>query len=1031
MKSPGSVLIVVLGLLAILAIIGITFVTMSNLDRRTATNFAVQSQFMLAAEGAVDYVCHHLVQDLWAYNTLEESQAEEPGASHRHQYYSDCLLTDHNRPTVLKSENVGLLRNEPFDYPDKAYDPWLSSPINPTTGALFSNDGYAAHFSYGYQRAYRRVGKPAGFETPLGPYGLRDWGIDTDPQLRPNNLGFPAPGQGGTVMVPRYTYDIPGNSTGHGVWNPDLSFPFQTGLIRVSVTVLDHGRMMHLNAHGNKNQANERKGYYISDVDPSNLFGGGSGPGGGGLPNSFFSPSGTPTGLWAEADHPGNRIQKQVVIENPGRYGDHPFTLDEEFELRRLTGTYFYSRIEQLVTNLGSAPGATTQQAAGNRLNLTTVGWTAEVRPSFDRETGEVAEPRFLENGYEWRKTDLNLDLAKYVKRTLEELDLFDDEQQLNQFASNICAFRDGTPRENESLLRSYFGKKGASRQPVIEKMEVEFTREEEKKDDEGNVEEINQWWEITVWLRNPWRRLYVGASEKGLPLEGISLRANTGDTGTVQEDFGELESMSGADRLQWKERTKEATCTIKNTIDNPPNAEQERLASALRSISLLYKKTTIDRIDKDYIEQAGNGLKEGDNRTLERGITFRPEGATINGNDVLVVYIFLDRNDDGEPVWFEGNGAHTLPADAVPIRFPKSVKAYTDEDIPVGGLPPEWIDGVSDGTGGGGAGGDGGAVGFRAFPRVGDLNQVLCRFPRPGEEVEGEDDEHFWPWVPRVAQATADDEKYVKFSWNWKPEEDDGDDDGNGADEVKRLEAANRFTVGGPWLDRIDNDGDGFADATLPDDEDGDDQTTETFRGRDFGRDFIEGGEGINLSDSGGRFGGSEIRVAGKINLNTAGRKVLEALGQSFGMDGKEFADCVTDLRSTSPIESPAEIVKGLTEMSVYNTLFKKSKEDLHAMGARGNVEISDLPYTLISNIATVRSDTYSIYGTVQYIDVQAMHDAGADVDARKAAVRRSRRFWALVDRSPCAAHRPISVSVVLDSGFIRPRVLNFQWLD
>jgi len=91
MKPSGSVLIVVLGLLAILALIGITFITMSNLDRRTATNFALQSQFMLAADGAVDYVCHHLVQDAWAYDAQTHT-------------YKDQLLNDQN-------QGNGLLRN--------------------------------------------------------------------------------------------------------------------------------------------------------------------------------------------------------------------------------------------------------------------------------------------------------------------------------------------------------------------------------------------------------------------------------------------------------------------------------------------------------------------------------------------------------------------------------------------------------------------------------------------------------------------------------------------------------------------------------------------------------------------------------------------------------------------------------------------------------------------------------------------------------------------------------------------------------
>ena len=1005
MKSSGSVLIVVLGLLAILAVIGIAFITMSNLDRRTATNFAVQSQFILAADGAVDYVCHHLVQDLWTYNTME--QPEESTSVDRHDYYGmDYLLSDHNRPTVLGTENVGLLRNEPFDHPRNEYDPWLASSLG-STASLPDN-----HFSYGYQTPNRFS------DVTNGPYGLSDWGTNTDDQLRPNNVGFPS--QDGTVE--RYTYDIgSAGGRGHGVWIPDLSFPFEAGLIRVSVTVQDHAAMLNLNAHGRPDSAIERHGYYVSDVDPSFLFS----PTGGGMPASFFNSGGTVPGLWAEADRPGNRSQLQAVIENPARYHDRPFTLAEEFELRRLTGTHFTSRIEHLVEEqfvgkLLSDPTTATTVPARHRLNVTTVGWTAEVRPSFDRETSEPAQPTFSAGeGYKWRKVDLNFDSYDHIKQALGHIDIFDDEGRRDQFAANICAFRDGrlrTGSDADALLHNYGNRTGASRQPVFRGIKANFIAEQEvDEDDDGDIDYTLQRWEVTVYVYNPWRRLYLHAPNAGLPLEDLSVQMHKGGSVTIDNDFDDIESAAGTQWLPGDQTAKPLSCTIKYRMNHPISPDDRKLSAAIKSISLTYKRTTIDRIDSDYIDQAGNGLNEGDERTLERGIVVEsPAGAgDTEETDVLIVYIFLDEPDGGgKPVWFEQGAAptDTPPAGAVPIRFPRSVKVNidTNADIPVGGLPPEWVKGISDGGTDGVYTDD---VGFRGFPRVGDLNQVLCQFPRPGEE-----DTQFWPWVPRVAAAAAvEDEKYVKFSWNWKPE---GAEGGGGGDtgEVKRLAAANVFTAGGPWLDRIDNDGDAYADYEVPS---SGGQTTETFKGRDTGRDFMEGEGGMTTGDSGGRFGGSEIRVAGKINLNTATPETLEALGDSFGISG--LRQTVTDLRNAGPIKSPADII---------------NQKRLETGGGsaptctqpgKGPVERLDLPFTLISNIATVRSDTYSIYGTVQYIDLQAMHDA-TTVAARKAAVRQSRRFWALVDRSPCLCYRASSSSV---SGFIRPRVLNFQWMD
>jgi len=1023
MKPRGSVLIVVLGLLAILSVIGITFVTMSNLDRRTATNFAVQSQFMLAADGAVDYVCHHLAQDLWAYNTMDSP--EEPDVSiERHAYYPypGRLLSDHNKPTVLQTENVGLLRNEPFDYPDDKYDPWLSSPID--------NAGSATgHLSYGYQTAGRSADFP--FLYPVygvGPYGLSDWGTDTDPDLRPNNLGFPK----GDGSVPPYTASF---GQGHGVWIPDLSFPFQTGLIRVSVTVLDHGGMVNVNAHGNPGDGG-REGYYISDVDPSPVFD--IPPEDGGITSEFIGPGGEAPGPWKSGTAPGNEAQKQVVIENPARYGDRPFSLAEELELRRLTGTYYTSRLEQLVPIQGFQrdPDFSSNAGASMRCNLTTVGWTAELRPNYNPEQGEEFDFIGNREGYDRRKVDLNLDHSEQIKGAIDELGIFSNDAHRNQFVANICAFRDGQEIAEEDaqappLLRNYGGKteehhriteKGASRQPVFSEIEAEFTEQwEEDTDGDGAPDTTYRRWIITVEVFNPWRRLYLKAPREGLPLENMTVEIQLGNA-VVENSSEDLQSANGEKWLLWKHSAEPLMWTIKQTINKVGelSVEDKKLSNAVEAINLQYHDSygfstegnaiTIDRIDSEYIDQAGrdedgNPLAQGSPpHTIERGVVV--EGGE-DETDVLTVYIFQPEplpGPEGESQhrWYEGAAPDTAPDDAVPIRFPRSVKLdlyehtrpediqvgeQAMENIPQGGLPPEWLEGFSDNGTTDNTDDD---AGFRAFPRLGDLNQILC----PTEE------EDFWPWVPRVAAKRGEEEKDIKFSWSSLTDAD-------------ALAAANVFTPGGPWNDRIDNDGDGFADADLPD--------VNEFRGEDTGRDFSEQGD----VDMGGRFGGSEIRVAGKINLNTASRKVLEALGQSFGING--LYQTVETLRNAGPIASPAEIIN---EQRLQGT---GAPAPSCTEPADGWVEQQDLPYTLLSNIVTVRSDTFSIYGTVQYIDTQAMHEASKnnDIEGCKAAVRRSRRFWALVDRSPCLCQNPTPAGSMVVSDFIRPRILNFQWLD
>ncbi|MGB2937052.1 MAG: hypothetical protein WBD05_02460, partial [Phycisphaerae bacterium] len=113
MCRHGSVLVVVLGLLAILSVIGVAFITMSGLDRSTSASFAMQTQLTIAADGAVDYVCHYLVHDVWT----------DDGA----------LLT-------------GGPGCERFDWPGKdiagiVHDPWLAGTFGGTDNAIsFQSD---------------------------------------------------------------------------------------------------------------------------------------------------------------------------------------------------------------------------------------------------------------------------------------------------------------------------------------------------------------------------------------------------------------------------------------------------------------------------------------------------------------------------------------------------------------------------------------------------------------------------------------------------------------------------------------------------------------------------------------------------------------------------------------------------------------------------------------------------------------------------------------------------------------------------
>ena len=326
----------------------------------------------------------------------------------------------------------------------------------------------------------------------------------------------------------------------------------------------------------------------------------------------------------------------------------------------------------------------------------------------------------------------------------------------------------------------------------------------------------------------------------------------------------------------------------------------------------------------------------DGDNTnvaTLEtagriyRNVDFEDERRGSKNNFPIRVFYVSDWNSGGSANLGTATKDPGLRNSAIPIRFPNCVSAGATS------LPVRAASGAD----------------FKAFARVGDLNQVL-RFP-PG------DASNWWaePWIVTVSKTSRTNESNVKFNWM---KDIDKVAAGTG---TAAAYAANVLSVGGPWNDGLDNDG-------------------------DTQLDFADNGTGT------GRPGGPEFRVAGKINLNTAISETLSALGLAS--------------LPTKPIKSPAQV--------------------LTASATPNGIEVRDEPFARISNIATVRSDTFSVYGTVQIVDPTT----AVNSNLPDSGIVRSRRFWALVDRSPALSYPP-PTDPKLPGSFIRPRVLNFQWMD
>ncbi|MGB3195163.1 MAG: hypothetical protein WBC39_07745 [Phycisphaerae bacterium] len=863
MRQKGSILVVVLGLLAILAVIGVAFLTLSSLERSTATSFALQTQMMIAADGALDYAVHQMVIDVWEWNVTSISGVPVLG-------FTGNLLTGRIASGTSPKTPPYYAAGELYDYPSAAADPWLSSPI-------VSN------------------AKPTwiSFEKKADgiPWGVKLFGINfgtsaanTATASWPDNLGFPVDA---SARKP------------NGLWIPDLAAPCDQYLLRASVTVLDHNALVNLNAHGNTDTGAWEygdcigKGYFISDVKPvsdtSTL-------------SDLLIGTGSIPGCWG-TNGPGNSKTGAVLIENPAAGNDVPYTLDEEFELRNLWGTYFKSRLEWIGAIPDTDPGDYPIPASGyaQRLKTTTVSWTAEVRGDGNAAWHATMKDGGADLGWSAAKADLNTALPDDIYQALRDGRVMEDGDELKQLVANIVAFRS---RSNDFDV-DFGGKVGAERQPFFSEVTAEGSL---------NSDSTAYVWTIKVELFNPWPGDASGDTD-GLTVTGMTVVFGTA---TLPPLAGKIPGG----------QCHPTTFTHTASVPNTPGA---LLKDTLSSIKLQKGAIALDEITTADIAKLDGPSRS---KRLYRPIDWEYEKRGTNHPDaaaIPVVYIgdWMDGGTAGQSNF--GTVNKQRPAVAIPIRFPNCVGAST-------ALAPRPQTAAGE---------------FKAFARIGDLNQVLR-----GTGA------NFWPWVVTVAKLAArTDEATVKFDWMKNI------NDLNTPGAVAAARAANVLSAGGPWNDGLDNDGD-----------------TQT--------DFADTGQP----------GGPEFRVAGKINLNTANDATLDALSNGLGI-----GDIKTIVKAKQPLKSPAQLLSGgsLTAMSDPE--------------AKGWLEERDLRFTRLSNIATVRSDTFSIYGTVQIVDPKIVSSGSIT----NAGIVRSRRFWALVDRSPSLAYPPGNAN------FIRPRILNFQWLD
>ena len=953
MRAKGSILIVVLGLLAILAVVGITYVTMSSIDRSAAANFALQTQFDLSADGAVDFVCHSGIQDIW------ECARTPPSGWSSSDVYSGCLLTGQQSAEPYDFAGADTLPSGPFN------DPWLTSTMDDPS-------------------------KPPTFWSYKGPavtmYGLTNGFAGT---TLPSNTGDVA--------------DNMGLGFGTGIWVPELASPYEAGVIRISVNVIDHGGMINLNSCNGgpslsggswKLQPLAGQGYFIGDVaSPASTTE---------LKNLILSTGPVP-GIWYTKGRPASD-GGAIVIENPNqnafiypdgannkRGADAPFTLDDEFELRRYASNPFSTRIKQLAPNL-------LQNATAYKPFLTTVSWTSQVMGDLNPMSAggtytHIAQTNSA-NNWSPHKADVNYDTKEVILNALKysgtsPVDTGSGTPTWGpQFVANLLGYADATcfrfknPPDGTKgcgIWRVMFAPSGgggtpqpvvsASRQPLLSKVQVG------KMTAEAGSSPTTYQCDVKVQVMTPWPNdTALDPANDGLSTPNMKIEVDR-DSCTISVTDSANAANANLPAKMYCPPAAQPVYTVKIT-----KASTNIVSNHLKAIKIHYTGNNADVI----IDQVNNPtdadpnpgplpqitLDDGTNASIKRNIYWEDEDRLSGDAAVRAVYIgpwITDGGASPSDINTFAKLASTTGTSCIPIRFPRSDDGSSSElaPAPLAAEKP-----------------------FKSIPRLGDLDQIMCPINyKPIKPAAAKD---FWPWTNVVGYATRGTstsllggEQFIKFDWT-------ATDSTGGLTKNASSARANAplgLTVGGPWNDGLDNDGDGTAD---------------------------DGDKGI-LKSSGdqGRFAGPELRVAGQINLNTASTLAMNNLQSGVYISG--LTSTVSAARN-APILSPAAIPGMFNSLSVTNA----------SMAKYSWLEKRDEPWSRISNIVNVRSDTFSVYGTIQFGMVMK-NSSGINFYN----VMRSRRFWALIDRSPVLAYAPKSGVPPDPSMFGRPRVMTFQWLN
>jgi len=923
----GTILVVVLGILAVLAIIGATMIKVARVDSLAARSYRQGTELDLGVESALEWLEYKLVTDY--YDKLDNQTLGAYDNPH-----------ERNCPIALISP-----------YYSNGY---VLGHTNVTARGLYLTSSNA-YYKSGYNA------EDGGHNLPV---------VTPMPRWRPYGQGTSASGHLPDGMV----MNDPGKS---GCFPGLVMYTSDGRQVLVSLTVVDLSGMYNLNYHGDNvkdvtthcGQSYHDEMVYPTDIAPNwtdstsdkhSPIASGDDFGSFILNCKRWGTDGQPELKDKQINYldPSNKANKDAKTATQARtpYAeDVPFTLEDLFELSHWNGTRFTSRVEQLLPNTLNRTGEERADAKMFRRSLFTVlSFVSCARKPYD--TGRDAESEYygglhvkadLNNGPEDKPTSIDTLKENPLRMALLGTGMFGGypNQELDQIVANIMDFRDEDCRPGAIEAGSYVAF-GVDAQPFINEVYVDDANKQVVAGSGGNPGYTI--YPVYIELANPYKKDLV----KGDAFTSLTVGSGA-NRKSVSVSTGYTISKCAADQYQTG-RVRQTTVQVEDGQDWKDYVFPVELhASAKQRGGSKTWDIIIDRFkhSDSYQPTTGQSLQRLSCGGKDRyGTTHKYFG----GWDDRAAVRSVTMSGGGQPG--DGMAFSANPSDGT-TKIARPIENRS--------LTPSWTDAKRGRY----------LASEMSFRRIGDIARVL-RIGHPDASGTG-------LTVPERLGGFS--ETTVRNAYV----------DILNRNSYRRLTTV--VTVGSPYCDNVDNDGDTYADED----------------------DFTYGDPSGTGTGSTQKYDnlGPELYEWGKISLKTARPEVIRGLlpaqlknpqaSRSWGNDSYmwrlaedicTYAQDKNNNGSSPKVKCPADLL----DLSDRNgrkatDMFIGDGCDDDNNGAVDDWAEQSWLYGFMSNWATTRSDSFAVYGTVQLV-------------TGSGRVEGVRHFLAVLDRVPATAYRPFS---------------------